>query len=216
MTLQQFLLILRARWMIALLAFALTVATTVAVSLYLPKQYTANAAVVIDVKSPDALNGMVMGGNPASYMATQVDIINSDRVARAVVRNLRAGGFVRLRLKNMVLTLLTLGFYRPFARVSEYRMKLESVTLHIKGGADQVAGALVRQQSAHSCPGGGWRALLHAGAAAGYGRAGRQLPPAVQLRCRTRPVRRAGWRYPSGPGGLNCRCRTAAEARMAC
>jgi uncharacterized membrane protein YjgN (DUF898 family) len=45
---------------------------------------------------------------------------------------------LRLRLKNMVLTLLTLGFYRPFARVSEYRMKLESVTLHIKGGADQV------------------------------------------------------------------------------
>ena len=37
---------------------------------------------------------------------------------------LRAGRFVRLRLKNMVLTLLTLGFYRPFARVSEYRMKL--------------------------------------------------------------------------------------------
>lgn len=60
--------------------------------------------------------------------------------------NLRAGRFVRLRLKNMVLTLLTLGFYRPFARVSEYRMKLESVTLHIKGGADQVAGVLVRQQ----------------------------------------------------------------------
>lgn len=60
--------------------------------------------------------------------------------------NLRAGRFVRLRLKNMVLTLLTLGFYRPFARVSEYRMKLESVTLHIKGGADQVAGVLTRQQ----------------------------------------------------------------------
>ncbi len=60
--------------------------------------------------------------------------------------NLRTGRFVRLRLKNMVLTLLTLGFYRPFARVSEYRMKLESVTLHIKGGVDQVAGALTRQQ----------------------------------------------------------------------
>ncbi len=89
MTLQQFLLILKARLWVALLALVLTVATTVAVSLYLPKQYTASAAVVIDVKSPDALNGMVMGGNPASYMATQVDIINSDRVAQAVVRNLR-------------------------------------------------------------------------------------------------------------------------------
>ncbi|CAM3531647.1 YjgN family protein [Paracidovorax anthurii] len=60
--------------------------------------------------------------------------------------NLRAGRFVGLRIKNLALTLLTLGFYRPFARVSEYRMKLESVTLHVKGGVDQVAGQLVRQQ----------------------------------------------------------------------
>ncbi|MDA8445183.1 YjgN family protein [Paracidovorax valerianellae] len=60
--------------------------------------------------------------------------------------DLRAGRYVGLRLKNMLLTVITLGFYRPFARVSEYRMKLESVTLHIKGGVDQVAGRLERQQ----------------------------------------------------------------------
>jgi uncharacterized membrane protein YjgN (DUF898 family) len=54
--------------------------------------------------------------------------------------------FVLLRLKNMFLTLLTLGFYRPFAMVSEYRMKTESVTLHVKGGLDQLVGQLVRQQ----------------------------------------------------------------------
>ena len=71
--------------------------------------------------------------------------IGVSQIARSTC-NLRAGRFARLRLKTMVLTLLTLGFYRPFARVSEYRMKLESVTLHIKGGADQVAGVLVRQQ----------------------------------------------------------------------
>ena len=59
---------------------------------------------------------------------------------------LRVGGFVLLRLKNMVLTLLTLGFYRPFAMVSEYRMKTQSVTLHVKGGLDQLVGQLVRQQ----------------------------------------------------------------------
>ena len=59
---------------------------------------------------------------------------------------LGTGRYVLLRLKNMLLTLLTLGLYRPFARVSEYRMKLESVTLHIKGGVDQMAGILVRQQ----------------------------------------------------------------------
>lgn len=54
--------------------------------------------------------------------------------------------FVRLRVKNLLLTLLTLGFYRPFARVSEYRMKADSVTLHVKGGMDQLVGDLVRQQ----------------------------------------------------------------------
>lgn len=57
-----------------------------------------------------------------------------------------SGGYVWLRIKNMFLTLITLGLYRPFARVSEYRMKLESVTLHVKGGVEQVAGAMVRQQ----------------------------------------------------------------------
>ena len=92
MTLQQFLLILRARYRIALLVFLVTVATTVVVSLVLPKQYTASAAVVIDVKSPDPVSGMMLQGMMApGYMATQIDIINSDRVAKAVVKLLQAG-----------------------------------------------------------------------------------------------------------------------------
>ena len=60
--------------------------------------------------------------------------------------DLRTGSYIALRLKNMLLQLLTLGFYRPFALVSEYRMKAESVTLHIRGGVDQLAGELVAQQ----------------------------------------------------------------------
>ena len=59
---------------------------------------------------------------------------------------LRSGRYVWLRIKNMLLTLATLGIYRPFARGSEYRMKVESVTLHIKGGVEQVAGVMVKQQ----------------------------------------------------------------------
>ena len=55
-------------------------------------------------------------------------------------------GFVWLRVRNLLLTLLTLGFYRPFARVSEYAMKLESVTLHVNGGLDQLAGQMLRHQ----------------------------------------------------------------------
>ena len=60
--------------------------------------------------------------------------------------HLGSGRYVWLRIKNMLLTLATLGIYRPFARVSEYRMKVESVTLHIKGGVEQVAGVMVKQQ----------------------------------------------------------------------
>ena len=61
--------------------------------------------------------------------------------------HMTSGRYVWLRIKNMLLTLITLGLYRPFARVSEYRMKVESVTLHVKGGVDQVAGVMVRQQT---------------------------------------------------------------------
>jgi len=73
------------------------------------------------------------------------DNIGLSQVARFKC-GLRTRSFVLLRIKNLFLTLLTLGLYRPFARVSEYRMKAESVTLHVKGGVDQVTGAMVRQQ----------------------------------------------------------------------
>jgi uncharacterized membrane protein YjgN (DUF898 family) len=73
------------------------------------------------------------------------DNIGLSQVARFKCQ-LRTGRFVLLRVKNLFLTLLTLGLYRPFARVSEYRMKAESVTLHVKGSVDQVTSAMVRQQ----------------------------------------------------------------------
>lgn len=62
--------------------------------------------------------------------------------------DLQPWAYVRLRLKNLLLTVLTLGLYRPFARVSEYRLKADSVTLHVKGGLDQLVGQMVRQQHA--------------------------------------------------------------------
>lgn len=90
MTFGQFLLILRARWRMALLALAGTVATTLLVSFLLPPSYTATTSVVIDVKSPDPVAGMVLPGMIApGYMGTQVDIINSGRVAQRVVKILK-------------------------------------------------------------------------------------------------------------------------------
>ena len=62
--------------------------------------------------------------------------------------NLDPWRYVRLRVLNLFLTLLTLGFYRPFALVSEYGLKANSVTLHVKGGLDQLAGQLAREENA--------------------------------------------------------------------
>jgi polysaccharide biosynthesis transport protein len=86
----QFLSILRARWKVALAVLLLTIATTLAVSLILPKTYTGTAAVIVDVKSPDPIIGMMFQGQLVSgYMATQIDIMTSDSVARRVVHDLR-------------------------------------------------------------------------------------------------------------------------------
>ena len=97
MTFSQFLSILRARWWVALLVLLLTVGTTVGVSLVLPKQYTAVASVVVDFK-PDPISAVIFGGmaSPA-FMATQVDIVRSDRVALRVVRNLRLADSPQVR-----------------------------------------------------------------------------------------------------------------------
>lgn len=81
----QILFILRARYKIALVTLLVTAAAMLAVTLNLPKQYTATASVLVDVKSPDPIAAMLM----PSSLSTQVDIISSERVSRKVVKMLR-------------------------------------------------------------------------------------------------------------------------------
>jgi succinoglycan biosynthesis transport protein ExoP len=89
MTFGQFLSILRARWWLALASLVVTVLATAVVSLSLTKQYKATASVVVDFK-PDPVSAVLYGGGGSpAQMATQVDIIKSDRVAERVVRNLK-------------------------------------------------------------------------------------------------------------------------------
>ena len=90
MSARQFLSMLRARWLLVLVLFLLSLGVAAALSLLLPKQYIASTAIVVDVKSPDPIGGTI---SPVlampSYMATQVDILESDRVALQVVRSLK-------------------------------------------------------------------------------------------------------------------------------
>ncbi len=61
--------------------------------------------------------------------------------------NLQTRAFVWLRTKNVFLTLLTLGLYRPFAAVSEYRMKIESVRVYTRGDINALANMLSRSEA---------------------------------------------------------------------
>jgi len=81
--------VLRARWLPAVLAFALVLGAAVAYTVLAPKMYTATSTLVIDIK-PDPVSSMLYGGaaSPA-MMNTQVEVIRSDRVALRVVRNLK-------------------------------------------------------------------------------------------------------------------------------
>ncbi len=89
MTPSQIMHILKARWGIILFTLCLVVGLG-AISLVMrPEQYTANAAVLLDVKSTDPIVGAgIQALAINSYMATQADIIRSERVISAALRKL--------------------------------------------------------------------------------------------------------------------------------
>jgi len=89
MTLRQFLLVLRARWKLAFGVFTGVVLATVVISLLMPKMYTASATVVVDTKPDPVAAAVYAAQSSTAYIATQVDIISSERVADRVVKILK-------------------------------------------------------------------------------------------------------------------------------
>lgn len=92
MTFDQFLRIIRARWKLALSIFLFSVVATVVGSLIFPKKYAAVSKVLIDGR-PDPISGNSTPANLSNMtmLATQIDIIQSERVARQVVTTLKVG-----------------------------------------------------------------------------------------------------------------------------
>ena len=89
MNFQQFITILIARKRIIFRVFAFIVVVTTVISLVWPKSYKVETTVVLDIKNPDPVNGLLSQGLVLpSYLATQVDIVTSDRVARRVIKML--------------------------------------------------------------------------------------------------------------------------------
>src|SRR5437764_4473803 len=90
MTFHQFLLALRGRFWIFASIFAATLVAAFLVTLVMPRTYEAQTSVLVDVKDEQMLNTPL--GSPRAqlgYMQTQIDIIQSQRVARKVVQDLK-------------------------------------------------------------------------------------------------------------------------------
>lgn len=99
MTPNKFLAIVRARWSLVMLIVLVTTASAFGLSLVWPKKYVAEASVVIDAK-PDPISAVIYPGmaSPA-FVNTQVDVLQSDRVALRVIRDLHLVDDPQLRAK---------------------------------------------------------------------------------------------------------------------
>jgi chain length determinant protein EpsF len=89
MTLRQLLLAIRARWRLTLGIFCAVVFAALLVGLLSPRLYTASATVVVDAKSDPVAGSGYVAPMSTGYIATQVDIISSERVAQRVAKLLK-------------------------------------------------------------------------------------------------------------------------------
>jgi chain length determinant protein EpsF len=90
MNVQQFLLALRGRFGVFLTLFLGTVAAAIVVTLLMPKTYLATVSVLVENRDQQSLsNSPQPVRGEVGYMQTQVDLIQSQRVARKVVEDLK-------------------------------------------------------------------------------------------------------------------------------
>ncbi|HSN19310.1 MAG TPA: chain length determinant protein EpsF [Usitatibacter sp.] len=90
MNVQQFLLALRGRLWVFLTLFAGTVAAAVVVTLLMPRTYTSTVSMLVENRDQQSLSTSTEPLRAqVGYMQTQVDVIQSQRVARKVVEDLK-------------------------------------------------------------------------------------------------------------------------------
>ena len=90
MNLNQYLLALRARRKAFFIALTAVIVTAIAVALIVPKRYVATSTVMLDARDEQTMNpGRMSPRERASYVQTQIDLINSPRVATQVARDLK-------------------------------------------------------------------------------------------------------------------------------
>ena len=96
MNLSHFLAVLRARWLAAVVVFAVVLTAAILYLVFATRVYTATASILIDVK-PDPVSSMLYGGATPSQINTQIEILRSDRVALRVAQNLKLADLADMR-----------------------------------------------------------------------------------------------------------------------
>lgn len=85
--LQLFRAVWSKKWLVLMIAVLVALIGT-GVTLTLPKQYIAEAAMIVDVRVDPVMGALAPGMASPAYMATQVEVLKSDRVASRVVKML--------------------------------------------------------------------------------------------------------------------------------
>jgi succinoglycan biosynthesis transport protein ExoP len=96
MNLSHFLAVLRARWLSAVVVFAVVLTAAIVYLIFATRVYTATASLLIDAK-PDPVSTMLYGGATPALINTQIEIIRSDRVAQRVAQNLKLADLADMR-----------------------------------------------------------------------------------------------------------------------
>jgi chain length determinant protein EpsF len=88
MTLRQYLGIVWARKWLALAVLVLVAAAGITYTLLMPKAYTASTSLIVEVRIDPALGALAPALGAPGYMATQIEVLKSERVAARVVKML--------------------------------------------------------------------------------------------------------------------------------
>jgi chain length determinant protein EpsF len=83
--LSQYLRILWARKWLLLVTFLVIAATGIAITLLMPRQYTAETSLVVEMRIDPALGALAPALASPSYIQTQIEILKSERVASRAV-----------------------------------------------------------------------------------------------------------------------------------
>jgi chain length determinant protein EpsF len=100
MDLSQFLLALRSRRKAFMLALVATIVAALAVAFIMPKKYVGQATIIVDARDEQTIvpgRSSVSLATRAAYVATQIELIQSGRVATQVARDLNLAQNPELR-----------------------------------------------------------------------------------------------------------------------